>query len=252
MRKQYLLLLLLILIIGPSWSQIPSAPYPPRLYNDLDQINFLSPSEANELENRLVQFEKETSNEIAVIVIDDLKGYDVSDYAIKIGEKWKIGKEKEDNGIVILIKPTGGQGERKTFIAVGRGLESVIPDITALEIIDHELLPSFKKKHFFEGITQAVTVLSELSKGEYNHQTYTKSIQREKLISGIITAIIILVIIIVVLRNAKKNKGVTMGSAGFFMGGFGGGFGGGSSGGGGGFGGFGGGSFGGGGAGGSW
>ena len=181
-----------------------------------------------------------------------MKGYDVSDYAIKIGEKWKVGKEKEDNGIVILIKPTGGQGERKTFIAVGRGLESVIPDITALEIIDHELLPSFKKKHFFEGITQAVTVLSELSKGEYNHKTYAKSIQREKLISGIITAIIILVIVIVVLRNAKKNKGVTMGGAGFFMGGLGGGFGGGHNSSGGGFGGFGGGSFGGGGAGGSW
>ena len=57
-------------------------------------------------------FVKETSNEIVVVIIDDFNGYEKADIAIRLGEKWKVGKEKEDNGIVILIKPTKINGKR--------------------------------------------------------------------------------------------------------------------------------------------
>ena len=254
MYKKTALLFILLFTCLNSWSQIPNAPYPPKLYNDLNHIGFLSPSEEIMMEKRLEKFEKETSNEIAVIIVDDLGDYDVSDYAIKISNLWKVGKEKEKNGIVVLIKPTGGKRDKKIFISVGRGLEGAIPDITCKRIIENELIPNFKNEAHFKGLNDALDVLSSLSKGEYNSATYIKKTEGS-LLGKIILVIIILIIVVVLMLKGGKGGGMTMGSAGFFVGsgfgrGFGGGFGGGGSGGG--FGGFGGGSFGGGGAGGSW
>lgn len=256
----------LVLFICLSFSvlaQLPSPKSPPRLYNNFSTVQLLSPSEEAEIEEQLEKFEAETSNEIAIIVVDDLKGYEPWEYAVEIGEKWGVGKEKEDNGIVLLIKPTKTDGGRKTFIAVGRGLEGAIPDLTTNEIIENEILPNFKQDNYFQGIKQAVDVLSKLSKGEYNSKQYSKKNKKEiGFFGGLMLVILIIIIVLVLIRKGGRGGGGGLGSSiasGIFWGsiangGFGGGrggFGGGSSGGGG-FGGFGGGSFGGGGSGGSW
>ena len=231
MYKKTTLLFILLFTCLNSWSQIPSAPNPPKLYNDLNHIGFLSPSEESMIEKRLEKFEKETSNEIAVIIVDDLGDYDVSDYAIKISNLWKVGKEKEKNGIVVLIKPTGGKRDKKIFISVGRGLEGSIPDITCKRIIENELIPNFKNEAHFKGLNDALDVLTSLSKGEYNSATYNKKTEGSLLVK-IIIVIIIIIIVLVIFRRGGNGNGMTMGGGGF--------------------GGFGGGSFGGGGAGGSW
>ena len=252
----FLLSFMSVLSFGQS--DIPEPSNPTKLYNNFSTAfpNFLSPSEAQQLELDLEEFAKQTSNQIVVIVIDDLAGYEPVEFAAKIGDKWKVGHEKEDNGIVLLIKPTGGKGDRKTFIATGRGLEGAIPDYTCNEIVNNELLPNFKNEAYYEGITSALKVLKALSKGEYNSNQYAKANKKkDSLVKVIIVIILIIIVVIVIARGNKRGgggNGFTMGAAGMF---FGGGFGGGSSGGGssgGGFGGFGGGSFGGGGSGGSW
>jgi len=135
-----------------------------------------------------------------------------------------------------LIKPTGGKGERKTFIATGRGLEGAIPDYTCSQIVDNELLPNFKKEAYYEGIQSALKVLKGLSQGEFNSKQYQKKNEKKDSISRAI--LIIVVIIVVVIIFARNNRGggrggYTMGAGGIFFGGFGGGSGGGSSGGGG-------------------
>lgn len=256
MNKFGLVLFLISFISVTSWSQLPKAPFPPKLYNDLSKTQFLTPEEERKIEQQLQKFEKETSNEIAVIIIDDLGDYDVSDYAIKISNLWKVGKEKEKNGIVILIKPTGGRGEKKSFIAVGRGLEGAIPDITCKGIVENELIPNFKNNAFYKGLNDAIKVLSSLAKGEYNSASYQKK-NEGSWVGKIILFVFLIIVVSILLVKGGKGGGTTLGAGGIFMGtgfgrGYGGGSGGGFGGGGGGFGGFGGGSFGGGGAGGSW
>ena len=93
---------------------IPSPSSPPKLYVNLSKQfpNYLTGQQAAQLEKDLENFVKETSNEIVVVIIDDFNGYEKADFAIRLGEKWKVGKEKEDNGIVILIKPTKINGKR--------------------------------------------------------------------------------------------------------------------------------------------
>lgn len=252
-----LLLFSIISVLSFGQSGIPDAPNPPKLYNNLSKQfpKFLSDVEAIQLENDLVKFAEETSNQIVVVVVDDLAGYEPVEFAYKIGDKWKVGHEKEDNGIVILIKPTGGKGERKTFIATGRGLEGAIPDYTCKEIVDNEMLPNFRNEEYYKGITSALTVLKSLSKGDYNSNQYAKKNKKKDSVVTVIIVLVVIMIVVVIISKGRGNgggRGFTMGAGGLFFGSghSGSGFGGGSSGGG--FGGFGGGSFGGGGSGGSW
>jgi len=245
--------------VGLCFSQkgIPNAPNPARGYNNYSKEfpNFLSKKQAKELEQKLTKFEKETSNEIVLVVVDNLAGYEPWDYATKLGDKWGVGKAKEDNGIVILIKPKGKKGRGETFIATGKGLGGAIPDATCIEIVDNEMIPNFKEGKYNEGINKALVVITALAKGEYNHKDYSKKNKKEmSLTNMIITLLFLALIVFAFFWSVKKNglfatlamiaifsRGSSIGSG--RGGGSGGGFGGG---------GFGGGSFGGGGAGGSW
>ena len=174
------LLLLVFTIITFSIhakNDIPPRPNPVKFYNNLSTAfpNFLNPSEANSIELKLKSFSDSTSNQIIVVIVDELNGLEPWSYATELGEKWKPGQEKEDNGVVLLIKPTGGQGERKTFIATGKGLEAVIPDFTCLEIVNNELLPNFKRGDFYAGVNDATDVLMSLAVEEFNFSQYSNN-----------------------------------------------------------------------------
>ena len=225
---------------------------------------FLSPADEARLNARLVEFARETSNQILLLVVDTLCGYPESDLAFEVGEKWGIGQKGFDNGIVFLIKPFGPPGQRRVFIATGYGLEGAIPDLTAKRVVDNEVLPNFREGRYVQGIDQALTVLMAMAKGEFDEQRYGQGTQQP---AWPVLLFFLLVMLIMVLswrgqvkRYARTNK-LDFWTAMWLLsqsqqkhrrsGPMGGGFGGGGFGGGG-FGGFGGGGFGGGGAGGRW
>jgi uncharacterized protein len=238
---------------------IPERPNPPRLVNNLsnEKPNLLSRQEEAQLEQKLEDFANQTSNQIVIVIVDDLKGLEPYDFATRLGHKWGIGQAKMDNGIVILVKPTDNEsGKHVMTIAVGYGLEGAIPDLTTKQIRENEMNPYFKSGDFYTGLDKGTTVLMSLAKGEYNSDAYGRKKKKSFPIAVLIP--IIIFIIIAAARNRRGGGGgMTMSSSGFLLGallggggrGSGGGFGGGSSGG---FGGFGGGSFGGGGSSGSW
>lgn len=207
--------------------------------------SFLNTLEADQLEQRLRAFDDSTGNQIVILVIDDLLGYSPEEYATGIGESWGVGTEGNDNGIVFLIKPTGGQGERETFISIGEGLEGAIPDALTWTIINKDVIPSFKDGDFSGGVNNGLTVLMDLANGEYSAEEYAENAGDGTF--GLWLAGLFLIFWLVAFFLSRKNGGRGGGGT-FYGGGFssssGGGFSSGGS--------FGGGSFGGGGAGGSW
>jgi len=263
--KKIISLLLAYLFIGftaiAQEDKIPDVPNPPKLVNNFSKQlpNFLSGSEQQALENKLVEFNNATSNQIVIVIVDDLAGYSPYEFASKLGRKWGVGQEKYKNGIVILVKPTESDGNKKViFIAPNGGLQGIIPDAATSRIIDNEIVPQFKQKNFYEGLDRATNVLMSLSKSEYSYSDYGK--KKKKGLSSFFVVAIVLLVIIFMMKQKGGRGGYTIGGSGrnygggFFGGGFGGGGGGFSGGGGGGFGGFGGGGggFNGGGSGGSW
>jgi uncharacterized protein len=254
-----LLLISILLIqagIGLAQGTIPEKPDPSRIVNDFAHI--LSPDELQNLEAKLVAFDDSTSVQIAVVIVPTLGGYEKADYAQQLGAKWGVGGSKFNNGFVILVKPKSSSENGEAFIATGYGVEATVPDATALDIVNNEMIPHFKQNDYYGGINAATDVLISLVKGEFKADSYSK---KKKGTGAIFILIIIIVIIFLISRNNNNHHTINRSGGGgllFFPWMMGGGGGSGSSGGGfgggggGGFGGFGGGSFGGGGAGGSW
>lgn len=238
-------------------------PKPDKLVNDFADI--LNAEEESRLEQKLVQFDRSTSTQITVVTVTDLCGYDQAEFTYTLGERWGVGKEGFDNGVVLMVKPTGGQGERHTFIATGYGLEAVIPDAIAKRIVEVEMIPAFRNNNFYTGLDKATDIVMQLASKEFTPQEYEA--KTKKKVSFLPFAAILFFIILIFASRVHRARSYSMGHDVSFWtalwllsntrhrhGGGWGNFnsGSGNFGGSGGFGGFGGGSFGGGGAGGSW
>ncbi|MFM7023700.1 MAG: TPM domain-containing protein [Flavobacteriales bacterium] len=260
--KIILLFFLLLVFSMPAQDCIPEKPesYPFMVY---DNTHSLSSQEVQMLEGELEKFSRETSNQIVVVFLNDLCGYSAADLGTELGQRWRVGKEKEDNGVVILIKPTGEKKERTAAIAIGRGLEPVISDGTAGSIVRDEMIPEFKKGNYFQGVVNALNIIEPLAKKEFNQADYAN---KQTPGWGIVLLVVLAIIFIVGFKTVQARSYAHMNHTSFwtalmltsfmnrgrgswndFHSGRGG-FGGGDSG----FGGFGGGSFGGGGAESSW
>ena len=240
---------------------VPENSNPVRLV--VDKAGVFNSQEIQYLERELVAFSDSTSNQIVVVTLLDFEGYDKWEVAQNIGQKWGVGN-KEDNGIVVLIKPKTRSSKGEIAIQVGYGLEGAIPDATAKMIVDNDIIPYFKQGRMFEGIENGLIILKSLSVGEYNSDAYANSSRggKESFLPFLFILFVFIFAMIGRMRSAKSYSvghnvpfwtalmlmNQTRGHGGsynnFTSGG--GGFGGG------GFGGFGGGGFGGGGAGGSW
>lgn len=226
-----------------------------KLVNDF--ANVLTLDQQQTLENKLVQFDDSTSNQLAVVIIPNLGNYEIADYTVKLGRAWGVGGKEFNNGVVLLIS----KEDRKINISTGYGIEGALPDITCHQIITQLIGPKFKGNDFYGGINSGVDAIIKATKGEYKAtEGYSKRGNKGNVSIGRIIFLIVLVIVLLSIFGGGNSGGNFMSRRGFrpiiFPGDWGGGgggwSGGGSSSGGGGFGGFGGGSFGGGGSSGSW
>jgi uncharacterized protein len=241
--------------------QVADKPSPERLVNVIgtsaETQNFLSESEKNSLEQKLIAFSRKSSNQILIVLVDDLNGLEAAQYATALGNKWGVGIKGKDNGVVVLVAPP----LHKMFIAPSERLQGAIPDLAINKLIEQYLKPGFRKKENYKALDETTTQLMKLAAGEINEvddRVGKGGGAANHLMNHWKLYLIILIVLFFVFRGGRKGgRGTTYGrGGGFYGGGFGGfgGFGGGgSSGGGGGFGGFGGGGgFNGGGAGGDW
>jgi uncharacterized protein len=258
---KHIFLLVAVFIFAHSFGQkIPDRPNPPMLVND--KLNLLTADQREALEQKLIDFDKRTSTQIAIVTTDDIAGMDAGDYAVELGNKWGVGGVKEfNNGIVFLVYRSPDNTKRKVFIASGKGLEGVLPDYTCSEIVNNEVIPYLKGQDFYRALDNGTTAIIKATEGKYTApEGYGNKVNAPSLFK--ILLIIFLVILFLSIISKGGGGGSYMSRRGYrgfsgppiwWTGGGGSGWGGGGSGGGGGgFGGFGGGSFGGGGAGGDW
>ncbi len=213
-----------------------------------DFTGTLSTQQLRNLETELVEFQKATSTQIVVLMINSLEGYPIEMYSFDVAVKNKIGQKGKDNGILLVI----AKEDRKMRIEVGYGLEGALPDAMASSIIRNEIAPYFKKGDYYSGIVSGLRAIAQAVKGEYVNDKKDDRKKKQKRY-GFLYYLFIFLIVALFSRGRGGGLGtlLLMGSLGGFGGGrSSGGFGGGGSD----FGGFsgGGGSFGGGGASGGW
>lgn len=133
-----------------------------------DTAGVLSAAQEQQLETRLTQYQRETSNEIAVLIIPSLSGAVISDVGVEVFRDWGIGSEENNNGILMLL----AYGDREIGITTGYGLEGAVPDLVAHGIIERDIIPEFKEGRFSEGISAGVDSLQKHIGGEYTAERY--------------------------------------------------------------------------------
>jgi uncharacterized protein len=127
-----------------------------------DLTNTLSQAEQAQLEQKLAAFEAKKGSQIALLIVPSTQPEDIAQYSIRVVERWKIGREKVDDGVLVLV----AKDDHKLRIEVGYGLEGAIPDLYAKRIISEVISPKFKQGDFFGGLDAGVDKLIGLIEGE--------------------------------------------------------------------------------------
>src|ERR1700722_10903510 len=217
---------------------------PTRYFNDYASL--IDPGTAQQLNQRLEDFERQTSNQILVVIYRSLPAdAALEDFTQDAFRAWKVGQQGRNNGAVLFVFVN----DRKMRIQTGYGLEGALPDAICKRIISDEMAPRFKTGDFAGGLTAAVNAMIAATRGEYKGTGQTVAEARgqgrhgqENMVDLIIFLVVFGFIGLSLLRAARRGTVMSgsgsRGSGGIWWIGGGGGGGGGGSGGGGGGGGF--------------
>lgn len=121
----------------------------------VDDANIIGDEAQARLTGTLKTHEDATTNQIVVLTVTTIGGQSVEEYAVKVFEAWKLGNKEKDNGVLVVVVPE----DRKMRIEVGYGLEGVLPDGAAGEIIRTWMTPAFKAGNYEKGIEDGVAAI---------------------------------------------------------------------------------------------
>ena len=122
----------------------------------------LSVDQQAALEAKLTQFEQQKGSQLAVLIVPTTQPEAIEQYSMRVAEAWKLGREKEDDGVLVLV----AKDDRKMRIEVGYGLEGAIPDAYAKRIVSDIMAPHFRQGDFYGGIDAAIDSIIKLVDGE--------------------------------------------------------------------------------------
>lgn len=128
-----------------------------------DYADMISPSTEQQMEIMLANLENTDSTQIAVLTVPSLEGDSLEEFSMRVVEQWKLGQKNKDNGALLLVS----KGDRKMRIEVGYGLEGVLTDVLAGQIVDNVITPEFRSGKIDEGFLLATAAMVKAAKGEF-------------------------------------------------------------------------------------
>lgn len=169
----------LLAVVVTNFAHAQESTFPELTGRVVDLAGLLDEAAETALTAQLAAHEEETSNQIVVVTVPSLNGYDITDYANRLGRLWQIGTSEEDNGVLLVVAPN----DRKVRIEVGYGLEGALTDSLSSIIIQREILPAFKDNDYATGIKKGTDAILKAVAGEYTVPTKTSDQQSSGSIS---------------------------------------------------------------------
>jgi len=117
-----------------------------------DYAGLLSAADRERLEAKLAERERGAGTQMAIAIFPSLEGESLEDVANELFKKWRLGQKGLDNGLLLVLFVK----DRKLRIEVGYGLESVVTDAIAGQIIRQAIAPSFREGRWADGLAAAV------------------------------------------------------------------------------------------------
>ncbi|MES2205847.1 MAG: YgcG family protein [Pseudomonadota bacterium] len=185
-----------LIIIFSSMSLVWAAdsseiPIPSLTHHVTDLTSTLTNAQQIELENQLKAFETRKGSQIALLIVPTTQPETIEQYALRVVEKWKIGRTKVDDGALFLV----AKNDKTMRIEVGYGLEGALNDAVSKQIISNIITPRFQQNDFYGGIQAGIQSIIHIVDGEPlptpNNALANKSIDRQEGNHWIIFALLI-------------------------------------------------------------
>ncbi|CCN16239.1 putative membrane protein [Bordetella bronchiseptica MO211] len=138
------------------------APVPEFGARVVDQSGVLDAAQRQRLEAQLAALEQRKGAQVAVLIVPSTAPETIEQYATRAFEKWKIGRDKVDDGVLLLM----ASDDRALRIEVGYGLEGAIPDSAAGRIINEHIVPRLRAGDWPGAVQAGVTALERRIEGE--------------------------------------------------------------------------------------
>lgn len=184
--------------LGFAQFEIPKKPeFQTSVY---DYVNLFNAGEKSELERKLIKYSDTTSTQIVIITIPSTNGENINYLGANWGEKWGIGQEKEDNGILILLATE----DRRVAINTGKGVEHLLTDALSKRIIERDIIPYFKQGDYYGGLNRAADAIFEVMTGEYQD---TRQLSDSEFPAGFVFIFLLFMFIIFVIAISSRRGG---------------------------------------------
>ncbi len=128
----------------------------------MDTAGMMQPQARDELNRHVLQYSREKGSQIVVLTVPAIAPETTFEYSARVMQDWQLGRSAQSDGVLLLLV----RDERKSFLAVGRGLEGAIPDVYARRILDEVMAPYLRAGKTDEGIGAAVGQIEKLIAGE--------------------------------------------------------------------------------------
>ena len=153
---------LLSLLLFACSLAVAEQPIPPLAAHVTDLTGTLAGDQEATLDAKLAAFEREKGPQIAVLIVATVRPETIEQYALRVVEAWKLGRQGIDDGALLLV----AKDDRRMRIEVGYGLEGALNDATAKRIISETIVPHFKQGEFYAGIEAGVDAMLKVVAGE--------------------------------------------------------------------------------------
>jgi len=128
-----------------------------------DKAGVLDAAKVHAVNEKLAQFERDTSNQILVYVDRSFPtDSTIEQFANDAMHTWGVGQKGKDNGAVLFLFT----GDRKMRIEVGYGLEGVLTDAKSKEITSTIIKPRLRAADYDGAVEHGVDAMLATVRGE--------------------------------------------------------------------------------------
>jgi uncharacterized protein len=153
-----------VVVAGWTWGVAAQdvLPVPALSARVMDTTGTLNAEQIASLETKIAGFEQRKGSQLVILMVPSTQPEDISSYANRIANAWKIGRSTVGDGVLLLV----AKNDRQLRIEVAKTLEGAIPDLAAKRIIDQAITPAFRQNDYAGGLNAGVDQIIARISGE--------------------------------------------------------------------------------------
>lgn len=138
--------------------------FPKQIGNVNDFMGVFTKEEIADIDNFIDEFEKQTTNEIAVVLFKSTPiDVDFYRYCMDLSSNWGVGKKGKDNGVVFVIDIENKRGS----IITGCQIMHILPNEICNAILKENIFPYFRQELYYKGVMSGLhAIVSNWNTGE--------------------------------------------------------------------------------------